>query len=353
MILDSLNNRRSVLVGGAMLMGGCAAGVGTGADAATQSEEQRQFPITVLDERLSAIVAPGTMATVLASGFAWSEGPTWDSKRSMLYFSDIPNNRAHSWDAQSGLGLWRAEAGSVPAPEGVQAGTNGLLYLPEKDALLVCDQSSRSIVEYNLATGAAPVPVARGPEGLPLNSPNDLVRDAAGGLYFTDPPYGLIGNETSPLMVRDYSGVYYLAPGASEAVLVDDSLTFPNGIGLSPDEQHLYVTISDSAAQRIERYSKSGQQWVRDEALWYDLMPRKAAGIPGHPDGIAIAQDGTVFATAPGGVDILTPEGEVLGRLETGNPTGNCCFGEDGRTLFVTSNDILVRLPVLVTGLGF
>lgn len=336
-----------------MLMGGCAAGVGSGADATAQTEGPRKFPMTVLDDRLSAIVAPGAMATVIASGFSWSEGPTWDSKRAMLYFSDIPNNRAHSWDAQNGLGLWRAQAGSVPAPEGVQAGTNGLLHLPEKDALLVCDQSSRSIVEYDLATGAAPVPVARGPEGLPFNSPNDLVRDQAGGLYFTDPPYGLIGNAQSPLMVRGYSGVYYLAPGASEAVLVDDSLTFPNGIGLSPDERHLYVTISDPAAHRIERYTRSGPQWVRDEAVWYDMMPRKAEGITGHADGIAIAQDGTVFAAAPGGIDILNPAGEVLGRLETGNPTGNCCFGEDGRTLFVTSNDILVRLPVLVKGLGF
>lgn len=355
MIFDRLNDRRSVLASGAVLVGGCTAGAATGlsTSAAVQGDDTRQFPMTVLDDRLAAIVAPGTMATVIASGFSWSEGPTWDSKRSMLYFSDIPNNRVHSWDAQNGLGLWRSAAGSVPAPDGVQAGTNGLLYLPEMDALLVCDQSSRSIIRYDLATGADPVPVVRGPQGLPFNSPNDLVRDAAGGMYFTDPPYGLIGNEKSPLGVRNYSGVYYLAPGAQEPQLLDDGINFPNGIGLSPDEQHLYVTVSDYAALRIVRYSKVGQQWVRDEADWYDMMPHKANETPGHTDGIAIAQDGTIFATAPGGVNVLTPDGELLGRLETGNATGNCCFGEDGRTLFVTSNDILLRMPVLAKGIGF
>ena len=148
MTLGCLNTRRSVLVGGAMLMGGCVAGAGSGAGPAAQTEGPRKFPMTVLDDRLSAIVAPGAMATVIASGFSWSEGPTWDSKRAMLYFSDIPNNRAHSWDAQNGLGLWRAQAGSVPAPEGVQAGNPAKFFQDNSarvaDALLsVTDEKAK------------------------------------------------------------------------------------------------------------------------------------------------------------------------------------------------------------------
>ncbi len=341
----------SGLASGATLLSACSAASALADDRA--SGVGAQFALQKHDERLARIVAPGTMATVVASGFVWTEGPTWDQKRNSLYFSDIPNNRVHSWDAQNGLGLWRAEAGSVPAPSGVQPGTNGLLYVPEEDALLVCDQSSRSIIQYDLAAGGDPVSIARGSDTLPFNSPNDLVRDREGGIYFTDPPYGLIGNEKSPLRVRSFDGIYYLAPGASQATVVDDAVRFPNGIGLSPDEMTLYVCVSDRDTPRIERYAKEGTGWIRDRAPFFDMAPLREGGIPGNTDGMAIAQDGTIFAAAPGGIAILTPEAELLGRLITGKATGNCCFGEDGLTLFVTSSDIIVRLPLLGRGLGF
>ena len=344
--------RRGFVAGAAVLAGGCAAGGGSDSDDIATSESE-SFSVESFDDRLAAIIAPDAVAEVVESGFEWTEGPTWDQKRGVLYFSDIPNNRVHSWDAEDGLGLWRAEAGSVPAPEGVSPGTNGLLYLPEEDALLVCDQSSRSVIKYDLANGGDPVPVARGPEDMPFNSPNDVVRDSDGGIYFTDPPYGLAEGPDSPLQARGHNGVYYLAAGESEAVLIDGDNNFPNGIGLSPDGQTLYVAVSDKDAPRIMRYARDGETWVRDAEPWFDMTPLKEGDMPGSADGMAIAQDGTIFATAPGGMIVLTPEAEMLGRLVTGNATGNCGFGDDGNTIFITSDGILVRLPVLVTGLGF
>ncbi len=353
-------NRRSAMLGGAVLLGGCTGGAVASDDTAAAASSDdgdapEQFEVEVLDDRMAGIAAPDAVATVIASGFAWPEGPTWDQKRDMLYWSDIPNNRIHSWDAESGLGLWRAQAGSIPAPEGINAGTNGLLYLPEEDAMLVCDQSSRAIVKYDLANGGDPTVIVGGPDDRPFNSPNDLIMDSEGGLYFTDPSYGLIENLESPLRKRDFNGIYYVPPGGdgSDAVLIEDGISEPNGIALSPDEQHLYIGVSDNEAAHLWRFVKDGAGWVRDADPWYDMMPHKEGGVPGHVDGMAAAQDGTIFTSGPGGIYIISPQAELLGRVTTGNPTSNCCFGEDGKTLFITSDNVVLRLPLLLSGMGF
>jgi len=83
------------------------------------------------------------------------------------------------------------------------------------------------------------------------------------------------------------------------------------------------------------------------------MFPLKEGGLPGHANAMAIAQDGTIFASAPGGIAILTAQSELLGCLITGRAIGNCCFGDDGKTLYVTSNDIVLRLPTLLAGFGF
>jgi gluconolactonase len=66
-----------------------------------------------------------------------------------------------------------------------------------------------------------------------------------------------------------------------------------------------------------------------------------------------VAANGYLFATAPGGVLIFSPEGKRLGRIETGSAIANCAFGDDGRTLYLTSDHMLARVRVSVMGLGF
>ncbi len=310
-------------------------------------------PVSVerFDDRLAQILPSSASMEILASGFEWAEGPTWDQKRERLYFSDIPNNRINYWSKALGLGVWREPAGSGGAPDFVMPGSNGLLYSSSSDELLVCDQDSRSILAYDPDGGPARV-VVRGPEGDPFISPNDLVMGRDGSLYFTDPPFGFVEGKARPETPRKVSGVYRrLSNGRIE--LIDGSLKFPNGIGISPDGGHLYVSISDPVWPRVVRFTAEGNGWRRDGDCWFDMRVFQHDGSAGMPDGMDVASDGTLFIAAPGGIAILSEKGEPLGRLVTGRATGNCCFGEDGSTLFITADDLLLRIRTSARGVAF
>lgn len=342
-IPDIRIDRRGFVVGSSLALVACAA------DELVEPSK-RQFLIESTDDRIDRVLFPDRPPEVIGSGFKWVEGPTWDTKRRKLYFSDLPNNRIHSWDSAEGLGILRDPAGSGDAPDFMMPATNGLWYLEDEDELLVCDQDSRSILKYDMESMEAEPFVTAG-DGAAYNSPNDLVVASDGSVYFTDPPYGHIDFAKSADQLRDVSGVYHRSPSGAVS-LVDGDLTQPNGIALSPDEQSMYVAISDPDAPRIVRYRLSDGVWQRDAETWFDMTVFQADESPGMPDGMAVATDGTIFATAPGGVAILTPDAEVLGRIVTGMPTGNCCFGEGGSTLFITANDTVLRVPTRLNGLS-
>lgn len=344
-------DRRTFAVGISAAVGACAALPKPAREIAAAS--QTNIVVERYSSRMDQIIAKGVVPEIVADGIDWSEGPAWDQKRQRLYFSDGPQNRIYTWSRKDGLGLWRAESGSTtPSPAGVNSGTNGLLYVPEEDSLLVCDHPSRSILKYDLGKGGEGQVFVSGKPGNSFNSPNDLVLDKAGGLFFTDPPYGLEGAFDSSLRERSYQGVYYRAPNG-EVTLIDDQLTAPNGIGLSPDGNTLYVAISDRSWPRLVRYLKTTAGWKRDGDSWFEMREMQAEDAPGNPDGMAITTDGTLFATDPGGVSIITPKGELLGRIRTRRATGNCTFGENGSVLFITADDLILRVPTRLKSLGF
>lgn len=294
-----------------------------------------------LDDRMAAHFARDTVVEHLGSGLKWAEGPTWDSRRNCLYLSDIPANILYRWDELEGIMPWRNPAGSGRAAAGVMPGTNGLCYREEDDMLLVCDQDSRSIIAYSLSDWVGQ-PVVRDADR-PFNSPNDLVRGRDGALYFTDPPYGLTGSDASRAKTRKMNGVYRRNSDGSIS-LIDGDLSFPNGIGLSPSGQYLYVTVSDPADPRMVRYRLEGAAVTSRDDRWFDMRQFQRDGSPGMPDGMAIAEDGTLFVAAPGGVAIISADGVALGRIVTGAPTGNCCIAENAHALFITANDSLWRV---------
>ncbi|MCP2679563.1 SMP-30/gluconolactonase/LRE family protein [Maricaulaceae bacterium NA33B04] len=171
-----------------------------------------------------------------------------------------------------------------------------------------------------------------------------------GCLYFTDPPYGLEGLNASPLKEMSANGVYRLGRDG-QCTRLYDQLSFPNGIALSPDERWLYVSQSDPAAPYIYRAELYADGGVGPLERWFDTSVFLAAGDPGLPDGLCVSTDGIVFATGPGGVFVLAPDGHLMARILTGRATANCAFGgEDGRTLFMTAHDRLLRLPTRVAG---
>jgi len=303
--------------------------------------------IEVFDPALTALIDPDSRIESLVSGYGWSEGPVWDRKRNCLYYDDVPGNITWRWSDADGATEFLNPSGA-PAGETVgfrEPGANGL-WMAQDGSLLICNHAKRSIEKMNLDTQARTT-IASAYQEKRFNSPNDIVEGRNGTLFFTDPPYGLEGINESPLKEQDANGVYRIAPDGEIMRILSDMI-FPNGVALSPDGASLYVSQSDPNAPILRVCSLDGSN-VR---TLFDFTNYMADDAPGLPDGMAVDEQGHIFQTGPGGIFILTPDGTALGRIRTGKGTANCCFGDaDGKTLYMTAHDTLMRVRVKVRGL--
>ena len=305
--------------------------------------------VTRLDPALDRFVAAGATIEILGTGYRWAEGPVWSPREQALLFSDVPANVVHRWTRAGGVTQLLSPSGLQTAvPSGIrEAGANGLAF-DREGRLLIADSGTRAIVRLDLRTQKRVVLADRF-GGKRFNSPNDLVVAASGAIYFTDPPYGLAEGDTSPLREQPRNGVYRLAPDGTVA-LVDGELHRPNGVGLSPDGRTLYVSLSDEKRPEILAYPLGRDGLPTGRRVFCDLRADLARGLPGLPDGMDVDRSGRVLATGPGGVHVLAPDGRRLGLIATGKAVANCCVGEDGRSLFMTSSDMLARVRLIGSG---
>jgi gluconolactonase len=301
---------------------------------------------------LAALVPNNAAIEKLADGFRWSEGPVWIREGGYLLLSDVPANKMYRWSPHDGLSTFLEPSG-YDGPDAAafrEAGSNGLVRGPG-NTILMADHGNRAVARLDLATKAKTFLATRY-RGKRFNSPNDLVLASDGSIYFTDPPYGLEGLDRSPLKELPHNGVYRLKPDG-EVVLLEAGMSFPNGIILSPDGRTLYVANSDPKRAVVIAFDLGRDGAITGRRMFADMTPLVGAAMPGLPDGMAIDRKGNLFATGPGGVHVFSPSGERLGRIETGTAVANCAFGEDGRTLFLASHQMLARVRTATTGLGY
>ena len=308
-----------------------------------------------LDAAIDALVPTDAKIELLAEGFDWSEGPVWVHEQGgFLLFSDIPANVVLQWSETGGLRQWLKPSGYTGStPRGGETGSNGLT-LDSSGRLVLCQHGDRQIARLDAPWNrpvANFVALADRYDGKRFNSPNDLVYHSSGALYFTDPPYGMVGSFGDPLRETDYLGVYRLGVDG-KVTLLTDKRTAPNGIAFSPDEKTLYISQSDSKAPLIMAYDVQDDGSIANERVFFDAMELSKTNR-GMPDGLKIDQAGNLFATGPGGVLVFTPEGKHLGTISTGQLISNCAFGDDGQTLYMTSDMYLARIRLSTTGDGF
>lgn len=302
-----------------------------------------------LDERMDSLIAPGAVIEKLAEGFEWAEGPAWNRSGKFVVFSDIPRNSVYKWSELGGLELFLKPSGYTGATKrGGESGSNGLAYGPG-GKLTLCMHGDRRVAQ--LERDGAFSTLAEFYRYRRFNSPNDLVFNSNGDLYFTDPPYGLEGNVDDPDKELLYQGVY-LRRQSGEIVLLTDKLTRPNGIGFSPDQQTLYVANSDPSRANWMAYDVEGDGTISNGRVLFDAT-QMVATRKGLPDGLRVDRNGLIWATGPGGVFVLTAEGEHLGTINPGEATANCGFGDDGTVLYLTSDMYFCRIKTLTKGLGF
>ena len=307
--------------------------------------------VLILDDRALDLLDPELGIEILGSGYLWTEGPLWVDSLDALLFSDIPNNVIHRYDPASGIIEFLRPSGATRLKDyDSLQGANGLLL--DADGRLVLMQQGDRRVAAMAAALESPEAVfetlADAYEGLRFNSPNDGVMDKAGRIYFTDPPYGLGGGFDDEHRELDYLGVFRLDPDGT-VTLLDDSLPAPNGIGLSPDQRTLYVAVSDDDRPEWYAYELREDGSVGTRRLFLSAAEFiRSTGAEGVPDGMAVHSSGHLFATGPGGVWLISAEGEVLARIRTGSLTANCALNADESALYMTAHERLLVLPLKV-----
>ncbi|MDC6364769.1 MULTISPECIES: SMP-30/gluconolactonase/LRE family protein [Flavobacteriaceae] len=289
---------------------------------------------------------------VLADGFTWTEGPVWNKKEDFILFSDVPENTIYKWSEKDSLSIFLKPSGYTGIlPYSSEPGSNGLLINTDGE-LVACEHGDRRVTIMPMDGTGGKFTLADNWEGKRFNSPNDVVQASNGTYYFTDPPYGMPGRENSAIREIDAHGVYMIASDGSVEMVVSN-LTRPNGITLSPDGKKLYVAQSDPNAAFIMEYSVQANGSLDEGKLFFDATPLAKSGLKGLPDGIKVDRNGTIFSTGPGGVLVISKTGKLLGRIETGVPTANCNWGEDGSVLYITADMYLARIQTKTIGFGF
>jgi gluconolactonase len=306
-----------------------------------RTAEDAPLEIDSIDDRLAGIVPEDVRLERVAGGFEFTEGPVWTQDGALL-FSSPNTNAIYRWTPRGRVEVYRPKSGysGVDIGRYHQPGSNGLTFSPD-GLLTICQHGNRRVIRVN-PHGDVTV-LADSFEGRRLNSPNDLVYRSDGTLYFTDPPFGLPEQFDDPAKELPISGVFRVRDGVVE--LLTDELEGPNGLAFSPDERWLYVGNWDFERTVVMRYDPE----TGDGEVFHDMT-----GAPGDDaiDGLKVDRRGNLYVCGPGGIWILSPQGDHLGTLHLPEAPHNLAWGdEDGRTLYVTAMTSVYRLKLVVPGI--
>jgi gluconolactonase len=329
-----------------------------------QSPRESPFKIVRLDSALDAIVPTNAKLDVLGERFGLTEGPLWiqEGKNGYLLFSDRISNVIYKWARNSPLSVFLENSGYTgmdPLNAAIQTrsgrehvimiGSNGLTLDPQ-GRLVIAATADRNVVR--LEKDGTRTVLADRYEGKRFNGPNDVIVKSNGALYFTDSLSGLRGGAASPARELPFNGFYLVRDGKVTLLGGDNDPEggSPNGITLSPDEQHLYVT----AGRKIFRYDVQLDDTVTNRREFADVMGN---------DGMKVDQKGNLYSTSgagPGEVRITSPAGKRLGLLQLpqilSEPRPQVCatnvaFGDaDSRSLYITACTHLFRVRVNIPG---
>ncbi|MBZ5670991.1 MAG: SMP-30/gluconolactonase/LRE family protein [Acidobacteriia bacterium] len=300
--------------------------------------------IEIVDPRFEKYRVGNAAIERLYTGARWSEGPVWFGDGRYLVWSDIPNNRMLRWLELTG------EVSVFRYPSNY---TNGNTR-DKQGRLISCEHDARRVTRTEL-DGTITVLIDHY-QSKPFNAPNDVVVHSNGSIWFTDPGYGIMGNyEGHKAAFELPANVYRLDPKSGEVAVVVGDMRRPNGLCFSPDETKLYI---------VDTGMTDGPQYPHNIRV-YDVVEgaRLANGRvfvemgAGLADGIRCDVDGNVWAgTGWGGEDfsgvqVLAPEGKLIGKVHLPEICANICFGGAKRNrLFMVASTSLYSVYVGTQG---
>ena len=326
-----------------LFAGGCAGPATPATESAPAAAPTATSSITRLDPALDALVPASAVVEKVAGGFQFTEGPLWRQSEGRLWFSDVVGNVLRAVRPTGEVEVLIEQAGGPStAPAGSFVGPNGLLAEPA-GTVLMTQHSNRQIVR--IAADRQTTMVVDRFEGKRFNSPNDMAYGPGGALYFTDPPFGLVGQDQDPAKELDFNGVFRFADGKVTALVRD--LGRPNGVAFSPDLRTMYVSNTEATRKVIMAYEVAADGSVSKARVFADGTANAA---PGMPDGVKVDTQGNVYATMPGGVWVIASDGRHLGTIGAPEVAANIGWGDDGRTLYITAETGVYRVKLLAAG---
>lgn len=294
-----------------------------------------------LDPRFEACFVGHARVERLWTGARWSEGPAWFAAGRYLVWSDIPNNRMLRFDDTDGsVSVFRAPANN----------SNGNT-VDGQGRLLTCEHLGRRVTRTE-HDGSITV-IADRYAGKKLNSPNDLVVKSDGGIWFTDPSYGIMIDYEGATAESEQGAcrVYRVDPGSGAVEVVADDFDKPNGLAFSPDETQLYIadtgfTHLTGGPKHIRRFdvSADGKRIINSRVF--------ADCTAGFFDGFRIDRDGRIWTSAGDGVHCYDPDGTLIGKIHIPEMVANVCFGGSRlNRLFICGTTSLYSAYLAVNGL--
>jgi gluconolactonase len=306
--------------------------------------------VELYDSSAAGVIDSNAVVEVIGRHYKWSEGPVWVPAKQALLFSAVKENRIYRWNGADTPVLFLEPSGYTDtAFRDGENGSNGLA-LDHKGRLLLCQSGNRQVVRLSASLDTpAPVFTVLAPnyKGKKFNSPNDLIADSKDNIYFTDPIYGLPKRENDPTRELNFEGVYRIGNDGKLTLLID-SISRPNGIALSPDEKILYVGSSDDQHTRWYAYHLDPAGSIQSGGVLLDGTGLKQrASVKQGADGFKIDRFGNIFAAGPDGINIISPAGKLLGLIRVYNrPTSNCAFNENKDVLYITADDLVLRVKI-------
>ncbi len=298
-----------------------------------RSAEDIRDGFEIYDDRFRAMLPDGARLTRHFTGAEWSEGPVYFTEGDFLLWSDIPNDRMLKYSDAEGASVFRQPAGY----------TNGH-YRDGEGRLVSCEHGNRRVSRTE-ADGTV-VTLADNYEGKKLNSPNDLVVKSDGSIWFTDPPYGILSDREGHKAESELGACYVfrLDPDSGDLEIVGDDFDRPNGLCFSPDESVLYVSDTGEPGHIRAFDVEDGRRLTNSRVF--------AVVTPGKPDGFRCDVEGNIFTSAWDGIQVYSPQGELLGKiLAPEERTANCCFGgPEKNRLYIAADKSMYSITLNTRG---